>query len=600
MLQTVLSGRYRLLERIGEGGMAFVYRAEDTLLSRIVAVKVLRDELAADPEFLARFRREAQAAAALTHPNIVNVYDVGEDTGRHYIVMEHVDGPTLKQVIQQRGALPLAEALDIGAQVCAAADVAHRRGIVHRDIKPQNILLAADGVVKVTDFGLAQPVAAGPAGEHGQETVLGTAHYLSPEQAQGQPATPASDIYAIGVVLYEMLTGRVPYDGATAEEIVQKHVGQAPVPPRQLNESLPAAVEAFIYKALAKQPDQRHATARELGNALTAYRALSDGQTMAVRPLQGPARPPETGPMPPAPARGAQSQPAAPAAPAAVRSAASAAAPTAAASLPRRPAPVPETRRTRSEGVDWMLALLVLITLSCVAGLAPLALTVRAALLPPAPTPVPTVTVPNLVGLPAADAEAKLKDLGLTMIREGERFDDKIPAGRVLAQTIPSGTGLPVGSGVGVVLSKGNERIEAPGVTGLPGSDAMNRLTVAGFVVVRQEAPSRTVPAGLVISQSPPALSQLPRGATVTVTVSIGNKIELPDLMGLPEDRAQDTVRSLGLTTTYVNYQRAQDIPKDERWRLDHVAPGSVLSQTPAPGTVVDPGTIVYLAVRSQ
>ena len=192
--------------------------------------------------------------------------------------------------------MPLAEALDIGAQVCAAAEVAHRRGIVHRDIKPQNILLAADGVVKVTDFGLAQPVAAGPAGEHGQETVLGTAHYLSPEQAQGQPATPASDIYAIGVVLYEMLTGRVPYDGATAEEIVQKHVGQAPVPPRQLNESLPAAVEAFVYKALAKQPDQRHATARELGNALTAYRALSDGQTMAVRPLQGPARPPETAP----------------------------------------------------------------------------------------------------------------------------------------------------------------------------------------------------------------------------------------------------------------------------------------------------------------
>jgi serine/threonine protein kinase len=230
MLDTVLGNRYHLLESAGEGGMAIVYRAEDTVLGRPVAVKVLRQQFAADPEFLVRFRHEAHAAAALTHPNIVHVYDVGESGGQHYIVMEYVAGPTLKQIIQQRGSLPLAEVLDLGSQVCAAAEAAHRRGMVHRDLKPQNVLVNADGLAKVADFGLAQPAAQAIDSPSGlaAATVLGTAHYLSPEQAQGLPATPASDIYAMGVLLYEMATGRLPFDGGSPEEVARKQIQQAP------------------------------------------------------------------------------------------------------------------------------------------------------------------------------------------------------------------------------------------------------------------------------------------------------------------------------------------------------------------------------------
>jgi hypothetical protein len=406
MLDTVLGNRYHLLESAGEGGMAIVYRAEDTVLGRPVAVKVLRQQFAADPEFLVRFRHEAHAAAALTHPNIVHVYDVGESGGQHYIVMEYVAGPTLKQIIQQRGSLPLAEVLDLGSQVCAAAEAAHRRGMVHRDLKPQNVLVNADGLAKVADFGLAQPAAQAIDSPSGlaAATVLGTAHYLSPEQAQGLPATPASDIYAMGVLLYEMATGRLPFDGGSPEEVARKQIQQAPPPPRLLNDALPAAVEDIILKAMSKDPAARFPTARELGGALLAYRQLGEGRTVSFQTQ--PASPPTAATSPPVPAgpavmprpvpRTAQPAPV-PARPV----------------VPERPAP--------AEGVDWMLAVLTLLTLACVLGLIPLGLTVRAALTPPAPTAIPERTMPNLIGLTYAEADGRLRDLGLNLERQGDR-----------------------------------------------------------------------------------------------------------------------------------------------------------------------------------
>ena len=586
MLDTVLGNRYHLLEPAGEGGMAIVYKAEDKVLGRPVAVKVLRQQFAADPEFLARFRQEAHAAAALTHPNIVHVYDVGESGGQQYIVMEYVAGPTLKQIIQQRGALPLAEVLDLGSQVCAAAEAAHRRGMVHRDLKPQNVLVNADGLAKVADFGLAQPAALAaaqaadaPAGS-APATVLGTAHYLSPEQAQGLPATPASDIYAIGVLLYEMATGRLPFDGGSPEEVARKQIQQAPAPPRLLNDALPAAVEGIILKAMAKDPTARYATARELGSALLVYRQLGEGRTVSFQTQ--PAAPIAVGP---AVTLGPMPRPARPVA------------------VPARPVvmpvrPVVLERPAASEGVDWMLAVLTLLTLACVLGLIPLGLTVRAALTPPAPTAIPERTVPNLIGLTYAEADGGLRDLGLTLERQGDRFDEKVPAGRVVAQTIPSGTQLKWGDAVGVVVSKGVETNPAPNVTGLPFADAQGRLTRLGLSVTRQDAPSAEVALGLVISQVPPASTALARGAVVTVTVSLGNKILVPDFQGKSEEDAQQAIRSLGLQTTYVNYQKESEIPHSERWRLDVVKRGCVLSQSPEAGKLVDPGTTVYLAVR--
>jgi serine/threonine-protein kinase len=592
MLDTVLGNRYHLLEPAGEGGMAIVYKAEDTVLGRPVAVKVLRQQFAADPEFLARFRQEAHAAAALTHPNIVHVYDVGETGGQQYIVMEYVAGPTLKQIIQQRGALPLAEVLDLGSQVCAAAEAAHRRGMVHRDLKPQNVLVNADGLAKVADFGLAQPAAQLAAASTGSApaTVLGTAHYLSPEQAQGLPATPASDIYAIGVLLYEMATGRLPFDGGSSEEVARKQIQQAPAPPRLLNDALPAAVEGIILKAIAKDPAARYATARELGSALLAYRQLGEGRTVSFQAQ--PAAPPAS-----------KSPPAMPGVSGPAVTPRPLPRPALQVAMPARPVvtparPVVQARPPASEGVDWMLAVLTLLTLACVLGLIPLGLTVRAALTPPAPTTIPERTVPNLVGLTYAEADSRLRDLGLNLERQGERFDDKLPAGRVVAQTIPSGTQLKWGDAVGVVVSKGVETNPAPNVTGLPFADAQGRLTRLGLAVTRRDAPSAVVALGLVISQAPEASTPLARGAVVTLTVSMGNKILLPDLLGKSEEDAQQTIRNLGLQTTYVNYQNDSELPPSERWRLDVVIRGSVLSQTPEAGKLVDPGTTVYLAVR--
>jgi serine/threonine-protein kinase len=579
MLDSTLGGRYRLVEIIGQGGMAVVYRAEDTLLGRQVAVKVLREELAGDPEFLGRFRSEAQSAAALTHPNIVNVYDVGADQGQQYIVMELVTGSTLKQIIQKRGPLPLSEALDLGVQICAAAEIAHRRGIVHRDLKPQNVIVNADGVAKVADFGLAQWAAdlaqagAGPSAA----TVLGTVHYLSPEQIQGKAATAASDIYAIGAILYEMLTGRVPFDGATPDAVAAKQVQEPPTPPRQVNERLPAAIDAFVLRALAKDPALRFPTARELGAALSSYRQLADGRTADVprQPADRPAgRPPVTAaPLPERPPERLY--------------------------IRTDPPPPPPQPVSTGRGLDWVLALLVLLALGCVAGLVPLGMTVRSVYTIPTSTPVPLVTVPNLVGLPADEAGAQLSRLGLTLVREGERFDDRVPQGRVLAQTVPSGARLAAGGGVGVVVSRGVELLESPNVVGLALSDAQSRLTAAGFSVSRQGAPSALVAAGFVSAQAPAAGSQLGRGALVTVTVSLGNKILVPDFMGRPEADAQQAIRDLGLATTFVNYQRPDEIPAGEQWRLAQVAPGCVLSQSPASGKLVDPGTTVYLAVRA-
>lgn len=251
-----------------------------------------------------------------------------------------------------------------------------------------------------------------------------------------------------------------------------------------------------------------------------------------------------------------------------------------------------------SEGVDWLLAVLTLLALTCVLGLIPLGLTVRSALTPPTPTAIPQRAVPNLVGLTSADAESQLRERGLVLERQGERFDDKIPAGRVVAQTIPSGTLLKWGDSVGVVLSKGVEMNPAPPVTGLTYADARDRLTRLGLSVTSQDAPSAAVAVGLVISQVPPALTPLPRGAVVTLTVSLGNKVLLPNLMGKRENDAQEIIRGLGLQTTYVNYQSDDQLPPSERWRLEVVNPGCVLSQTPEAGKLLDPGTTVYLAVR--
>ncbi len=257
-----LGGRYEIVSRVGGGGMAVVYKAKDLLLHRFVAIKVLSESLSNDSEFIRRFSREAQAAASLSHPNIVNVYDVGRDNYTHYIVMELVEGPTLKQYIQERGALPVQEAATIAIQICDGLAHAHENQIVHRDIKPHNILLGANGRAKVTDFGIARAASSSTITQQG--SVMGSVHYFSPEQARGGVIGQKSDLYSLGVVMYEMLTGQLPFDGDSAISIALKHLQETPEDPRNYNSQIPDAFAELVMRALNKDPDQRFASAREM------------------------------------------------------------------------------------------------------------------------------------------------------------------------------------------------------------------------------------------------------------------------------------------------------------------------------------------------
>ena len=298
MIGRVFNNRYQITERIGIGGMAEVYRAQDNVLGRLVAVKVMLPQYAADESFTQRFKQEAASAANLQSPYIVNVYDWGQDEGTYYIVMEFVRGSDLKTAIIERGAINQRKVAEIGSQVCQALSVAHGLDIIHRDIKPQNIMVQPDGNVKVMDFGIAR---AKNSTKEQTSSVLGTAHYISPEQAQGKELTAASDIYSLGIVLYESATGKLPFDGPDAVSVAMKQVQDEPVPPRELNPEIDPSLEAIILKAMSKNPMERFATAKDMRSALNDYLAgrpvaLGAGFTGAQTQIMG--NVPNIGPMP--------------------------------------------------------------------------------------------------------------------------------------------------------------------------------------------------------------------------------------------------------------------------------------------------------------
>ena len=289
--EQVLNGRYRLIKRIGSGGMSIVYQAQDMSLGRLVAIKMLHESLTGDEGFLRRFQREAHAAANLSHPNIVTVHDIGQDGYKHYIVMEYVDGRTLKQIIRdykkQGQTMPISRALQLVVQICSGIGYAHRSNLVHCDVKPQNILVTRDDRVKVADFGIAQALS--EATHHDQPSrVWGTPQYFSPEQAQGHPTTPASDVYAIGVVLYEMLTGELPFQADSHTALALKHIQEHPPLASDLNPAVPPQLDQIINKVLAKEPAGRYRTAGQLGRILSAYRerSLADTSAMSLPPAE--------------------------------------------------------------------------------------------------------------------------------------------------------------------------------------------------------------------------------------------------------------------------------------------------------------------------
>ncbi|MCL5074150.1 MAG: protein kinase [Chloroflexi bacterium] len=561
MLGLLLNNRYRILEKIGEGGMARVYRGEDTLLERPVAIKVLREEYARDADFLARFQREARAAAGLTHPNIVAVYDVGTAGPYNYIVMEYVEGHSLKELILREAPLTSARAIDIALQILAALGFAHHKGLIHRDIKPQNVLLTTDGQVKVTDFGLARAAAASQLTETG--VILGTVHYCAPEQALGKETTPASDLYAFGVVLYEMLTGKLPFDSDNALGIALKHVQEEPLPPRRLNPYLPLPLEAIILKSLRKDPSRRYGMAEEMAQDLQSYKQLGEQFTVPLAPLPG-------------------------------------------------HGPATAARRSRLSPMAIALAILVL---GLFLALIPSGLLLyRSYLYPrlqtglanliarpmptptPTPTAVPMATVPKLVGLTYDQAKQELARRGLDLAVKDEQYSSEYPLATIIWQSIAPETTVPPRSTIEIILSKGPATVSVPSVIDYLASGAKERLERLGLRTEIKEEWNSQVAAGVVFGQDPPANTMVKVGSLVVLRVSKGKElVRVPLVVGLPEAEARQIIEKARLRNTWPNYQGPGDVPESD---LKKVPVGHVLSQTPAAGTLVEPGTTVYLAIR--
>jgi len=496
--ETVVDGRYRVLSRLGSGGMAEVYCAQDLQLGRKVALKILYRRFAEDGEFVERFRREASSAAGLQHQHVVAVYDRGEYDGTYYIAMEYLEGRSLKTIVQQEAPLDPDRAIDLIIQVLRAARFAHRRGIIHRDLKPHNVIVDADGRAKVTDFGIAR---AGASDMTQTGSIMGTAQYLSPEQAQGHAVSAASDIYSIGIMLYELLTGRVPFEGESAVTIALKQVNERPAPPSAYNPAVTPELEEAVMRALEKDPAHRYPDADAF---IAALQGARDGTATAVLAPVAPAPPLD----PPSEAYVYPEEPLAP-------------------------------REPRDSGRWWLWLLAVL-----VAGLG-----LAAVLLLPG---TQKVGVPTVVGADQANAEAKLRQEGFRVDTVQKTAEQ--PAGQVIGQDPTGGTKAKKGSTVTLTVSAGPQQVSVPQVVGLTVSSARGRLQKAGLDASEREENSDTVAQGRVISVSPTEGQKVDKGSSVTLVVSSGKpQVEVPDVVGKSFDEAQSTLQAAGFKVTRVD-----------------------------------------------
>jgi eukaryotic-like serine/threonine-protein kinase len=557
MIGKVLANRYRIGERIGGGGMALVYRAEDLQLGRDVAVKVLRGQFGSDEDFIRRFRREAQNAASLSHPNVVQIYDVGQDQDQYYIVMELVEGKTLKALIQEQGPLPVTEAARIAMEVLAALSHAHANRIVHRDIKPHNILISKDGRVKVTDFGIARATTTDTVTHTG--SIMGSAHYFSPEQANGQPTGERSDIYSVGIVLYEMVTGVVPFQGESPITVALKHIRDKPLPPSQRNSEVPLELDHIILRALEKEPEKRYPSASGMRNALEKFLedhvagvthiASGDFPTMDFRGMKGrKARrlmdedeDEEEGDGEDEP--GGQ-----------------------------------EAKPRRSRAWIWVVTIALLV----VGGLGAAVWGLVSFL------EVPEVNVPQIEGMPLLQAQKQLTDAGLGWrLQTDPQFNETVPAQSVIRADPGPGTPVKQGRKIDLVLSKGPEQKQVPDVRGQTVENATATLESERFhvEVTRKNAPA---PEGQVIDMLPAPFSPLKPGATVSLVVSQG-PLKVPRLLGKSLDDAKKLLASAGLTLGNVQNMPDPSKPKD-----------TVLASDPAPDTPVVAGQAVHLTVSQS
>jgi serine/threonine-protein kinase len=485
--QVLVGGRYALGEVIGRGGMAEVRRGTDTRLDRPVAVKVLRADLARDPAFQARFRREAQSAASLDAPNVVAVYDTGVDEhGVPWIVMEHVDGRTLRDILSTEGRLLPERALEIAVDVCSALEVAHRAGIVHRDIKPGNVMLTSRGEVKVMDFGIARAAAVGESTMTGTESVIGTAAYLSPEQARGEHVDARSDLYSTGCLLYELLTGSPPFVGDSPVAVAYQHVREDPVPPSRYVEGLSPDIDTVVLTAMAKSPAHRYADADAFREDL--LRAAAGQPVEAVPPSR----------------------------------------------LDEVPAAVPLLQRDHHPGVVWSIFGAIAVLIAVLTGLLVHALLGE---------PNDLIKPPTVIGLGQQDAVRQLTLAGLHVDKVEGVFDAQ-PAGTVVGQSPDKNFFVRRGGSVDLTVSRGLEMTTVPSVIGLGIEEATDDLTAAKLVI-KTTSRDGNFPAGQVLDAVPRPGTQLAVRQTITLVVASG-KNRVPDVRGMDQQTAVDTLGAAG------------------------------------------------------
>ena len=550
----LLGNRYEIIEKIGNGGMATVYKATDKVLKRNVAVKILRDEFTTDDEFIKRFEVEAQSAARLTHPNIVSIYDVGVDGNLYYIVMELIQGKTLKEIIvKEKGPLPWKWSINVSIQIASALEMAHRNNIIHRDIKPHNIIITEDGVAKVTDFGIAKAVSNSTITAFG--TTIGSVHYFSPEHARGGFTDEKSDIYSLGVVMYEMLTGQVPFDADTPVSVALKHMQEEPVEPIELNPNLPIAVNKIIMRALQKDTTLRYQTASEM--LVDLKKSLKDPEGDFVEDLEYD--------------------------------------PTAKTQVIDTNA-YRDNKQTKNssgkkdgkfktfvkthKGLSMFIGLLLLFVLSLGGTMLVLNL-----------TNPPEVAMPNVVGLSKEEAQKEIENVKLKFEIEKEEYNKDVPEGFIISQDptyMEKFNKVKQGSTVKVVVSKGEEKTTVPKVVGMEKDKAVKALEDAKLKVEIVEESSKKVQEGYVISQETSPDTEAFAGDTIKIHVSTGvEKATVPDVIGKSQADAKKTLEAQGFVVAVTT---SEDSSKEN---------GIVLKQSLDSGKTVEKGSTVTITVNS-
>lgn len=546
----IIGNRYEVLEKIGIGGMATVYKAKDNILKRNVAVKVLRDEFTTDEEFIKRFNTEAQAAASLTHPNIVSIYDVGHEDNLNFIVMELIQGKTLKQIITEDGVLPWKWSINIAIQIASALEIAHKNNIVHRDIKPHNIIITEDGVAKVTDFGIAKAVSNSTITAFG--TTIGSVHYFSPEHARGGYTDAKSDIYSLGVVMYEMMTGRVPFDADTPVSIALKHMQEKPVEPIKLNPSIPYAVNKIIMKAMQKEVALRYSSATEMlkdlnaalknpdGNTVMPDQNIENSYTQRIPTIQGGEK------------------------------------------MNQKERKVNAFFKKHKKAIMIAIIVLIVILIPVIGfyGTQAILNVGRAK----------DVKLPNLVGKTIEEAEQELNKSKLK-IEKKEEFNSEIEAGKIISQNPPFIENYTVkeNSTVEVVVSKGTEMTKVPKIIGMEYEEAEEEIKKYNLQAEKIDKVSKTVEKGIVIEQEPAENTEIKAGEKVKIYVSCGNglkQIVTQYVIGKTEKDAKELLTKDGLEVEVVN---EEDTTKEN---------GIVLKQSIEAGKTVDEGTKIIITVN--